>query len=545
MSSAVIITHAPKLNYMHNYAVLPLYYGTEKYFSRPDVKAIRETVKKNLDELNAQTGFAKKFKGRKVLIKPNLVGVMYKCGYKLDEIPETTDPRVFDAVVSYLSELDCKIAIVESSGGGSTMQFMKDNGMYKIAKYYGTEIYALEEQPLDHYYVPKAEVQKEVFLPRILSEVVRGEALYVSVPKMKTNLYTGVTLGFKNAMGTLPMSMRYRNHTWQINKKLVDLLYLFKPDLTVIDGIIGGEGLTPGPVDPVKVGVVLSSDNSVECDRVATRMMVFDPEQNQLMIEAVKRNFGDPEVRVFGKQTVTQFRPAEATFYSERFRKNWPDVKLYVGFTNKRAPKIMDINMVSRETVLEMEQVCTGGCLATAAMYMETLYQAKKEQKDVKAAVILGNGVEFNGKHYWFDYDGKAYDSEKLKALPVRKIGLGSCADAVKEICDSHGGGCCRTSEISSVMQKGTKTQMPMLSMDNETFLNIMVGMFNKYFAIKKIIKQGDIVNIDFDATDDRIFEIPQLSEQDMQKDWIAVPMPKLNSQQIKANMKKLKMFEV
>ena len=43
--------------------------------------------------------------------------------------------------------------------------------------------------------LPKAEVMKEILIPRIFSEIVRGEAFYISVPKMKTNLYTGVTLG--------------------------------------------------------------------------------------------------------------------------------------------------------------------------------------------------------------------------------------------------------------------------------------------------------------------------------------------------------------
>ena len=99
----------------------------------------------------------------------------------------------------------------------------------------------MELEPVVHYYLPKAEVMKEVYLPKILDKAVRGEAYYISVPKMKTNLYTGVTLGFKNAMGTIPYFLRERNHNYHINKKLADLLYLFKPDLTVIDGIIGGE----------------------------------------------------------------------------------------------------------------------------------------------------------------------------------------------------------------------------------------------------------------------------------------------------------------
>lgn len=84
-------------------------------------------------------------------------------------------------------------------------------------------------------------MDKKVLCGQFLRLVVKGNAFYISVPKMKTNLYTGVTLGFKNAMGTIPYFLRERNHSYLINKKLADLLYLFKPDLTVIDGIIGGE----------------------------------------------------------------------------------------------------------------------------------------------------------------------------------------------------------------------------------------------------------------------------------------------------------------
>jgi uncharacterized protein (DUF362 family) len=102
------------------------------------------------------------------LIKPNLVGVVHKSGYRLDDVPQSTDPRVLEAVVSYLKSLDCEITIVEGAGKGiSTMQYFRDIGLDRVAKYYGCNLVAVEEQPLDHYYVPKAEVQKDVYLPRI------------------------------------------------------------------------------------------------------------------------------------------------------------------------------------------------------------------------------------------------------------------------------------------------------------------------------------------------------------------------------------------
>ena len=548
MKNAVVITDAPKVNYMHNFVVLPYYYGTERYFSRPDVKAIRETVTRSLNTLNEATTFADTFRGRKVLIKPNLVGVTHRSGYRLDDIPQTTDPRVFEAIISYLKELDCRITIVEGAGKGiSTMQYFRDTGLDRVAKYYGCDLIAVEEQPLDHYYVPKAEVQKDVYLPRIFSEVVRGEALYVSVPKMKTNLYTGVTLGFKNAMGTLSGNMRYRNHTWQIEKKLVDLLYLFKPDLTVVDGIIGGEGNTPGPVDPVKAGMIVCGTNSVEVDRAVTKIMGFEPESIALIKEAQVRGFGDPDAQIIGKMRTVPFRKAESSFLTPRFRRIWPNVRYFVGHTNSRAPKITDIHSVTPAIVYEIEGACRGGCLATMVFFMEMLYQGKSTyDPTTKFAVILGNGCEVGTERYWFDADGNPYTLADLRQIGMKRVlGCGACTKPAYAACSCCGGDCGNVGGVLQLFMKGTGKIMPILSMSNDSFLDFFIGMIRKYIAVRKVIKQGDIVDIPFDAMDDRIFPIPELSEEDRQKDWISVPMEKCSPVQIRKNLKSYEMIQM
>lgn len=266
---------------------------------------------------------------------------------------------MFEAVIACLKDLTDDIIIGEGSGL-VTWAYFKIAGYDRIGKYYNVPLVAFEEQATDRYYCPKAEVGKDVYVPRSISEVIRGERLYVSVPKMKCNIYTQVTLGFKNAMGTLSCNMRYKNHTWQIDKKLTDLLYLFKPDLTVIDGIIGGEGNSPGPVQPVEMDTIVSGTNSVEVDRVVTEMMGFDPLKNKLLIEATAKGFGDASVEVYGKKKVVPFLSAEQTLYSERFKQKWPHVKLYVGHDNERAPKITDIQAVTPETVREIEASCAG-----------------------------------------------------------------------------------------------------------------------------------------------------------------------------------------
>lgn len=550
MKSTVVITDAPRVNYMHNFVILPYYYGTERYFSRPDVRAIRETVQKNLAELDQHTGWKDQFRGRKVLIKPNLVAVMHKSGNQLDDVPQSTDPRVFEAIVSILHDLDCKITIVEGTGKGvSTTQLFYDTGLDKVARRYGCELVAVEEQPIDHYYVPKAEVQKDVYIPRIFSEVVRGEALYVSVPKMKTNLYTGVTLGFKNAMGTLSGNMRYRNHSWQIEKKLVDLLYLFRPTLTVIDGIIGGEGGTPAPVDPVKVGMIISGTNSVEVDRVTTRIMGIDPSELALTHEAEKRGFGDPETQIVGTERVVPFRRAESSFLTPRFRRNWPGVRLFVGYTNSRVPRITDIHQVSPEMVYQLEGACRGGCMATMSMYMEMLHKGKKQidRSQVRFAAIIGDGCEVDGKRYWFDPDGNPYDLEALKALKQEYknvIGCGACMKTAEAACTARATGCGNVGEFVPLLQKASGKMVPMLSPDNEGIGGLLWGMVRKYFVVRKILKRGELVEIPFDAWDDHIFPIPELPEEDSQKDWIFVPMEKQTPEQIRQNLKAYKMIQ-
>ena len=121
--------------------------------------------------------------------------------------------------------------------------------------------------------------------------VVEGKDFYISVPKLKTNLYTRVTLGFKNAMGVIPYALRERNHSYRIDEKLADMLYILKPDLTLIDGLVGGEGNTPAPVDPVDSRLLIAGKDPVATDRVGCRIMGFDPDEIPLFQEVEKRDF--------------------------------------------------------------------------------------------------------------------------------------------------------------------------------------------------------------------------------------------------------------
>ncbi len=528
--NAVVIEEAPKLNYTHNYVCLPYDYGRESYENRADVKAIKATVCSALDKLDEATGWKAKFKGQKVLIKPNLVFVTPKTSYRYSyDIPQTTDPRVFDATMEVLSEL-CDDIVIGEGSGLVTWTYAKMAGYLDIAKKYNAKFVCFEELPTQRFFCPKAEVGQEVYVPDIIGEVIRGERLYVSHPKTKCNIYTGVTLGFKNSMGTYSVNMRARNHTWQINKKLTDIMYLFKPDLTVIDGIIGGEGNTPGPNDPVIFDRIICGTNAVEVDRVTTELMGFDPNENELIKEADKRGFGDPDVEIIGEKRVVPFRPAEPTLLSPRFKKNWPGVKEYVGYTNPHVPKVDKIDGWTTEEVFAMEQFDRGGTPSSLGTCFEVFFASYTYPLTKKRHlnVIVGEGAEWNGTKYWICDDGHAYTLEELEALPGMTVVVGENSAPAKSAATHpfffiRGWG-----EVNNLAVRMALSMMPTLpgQADLHWLPWIGIGAVRKYLVKLGRAAMGQKTDMTYDAFTDGVYTIPELAEQNLDVDWIEAPLP-------------------
>lgn len=538
--SFVVITSAPELDYLQDYVALPKNYGSPEYFKRPDVQAIRDTVYRNLTELDERIHFTEKMRGRKVLVKPNLLGVYHKFGFKDTCYPQSTDPRVLEAVISFFRQYTSQIFIIESSGKYMpTAVSFKISGLDRVAKYYQATCVPLELQPVERYMLPKAEVMKEVYLPKILEEVVSGEAFYVSVPKMKTNMYTGVTLGFKNAMGMIPYNLRLRNHNYLVTKKLCDLLYLIRPDITLIDGIIGGEGNTPAPVDPVRVGVIVSGNNSVETDRAATRIMGIDPDQNKLMMEAVRRGFNDPDVTVIGSHPTVPFRRADMSMISAQMRADFPGMKVLVGHQFPHAPRVTDIHAVTPELVAEMERSCDGGCTPAIKTAFEMMKYSTNSDRDFKLVVIFGTGVEVDGKRYYFDYTGKAYDREAIQRLGVKKLSVGECARELRPMCEFNAEGCCNVASCLLTSFKAVGRNAPPLSPQNKHIGTLAVESIKLFFQRRAVVNSGQWIDIPYGA-EDKIYELPPLTEEQQQQDYIKWPLPPLTPELKKQQLKEV-----
>jgi len=536
MEPYVMIEHAPQMNYRRDFVALPKNYGSPAYDNRPDVEAIRHTVFTALDRLHEKTGIGDKIRiYEKVIVKPNLVNVFHNAGYYdkdgNTDFPETTDPRVFDAVMQWLSRYNRNIVIAESSGKPfPTSASYKITGYDRIAKRYGAGLVCLEREPVVRYFLPKAEVMKEILIPRLFDDVVRKKAFYVSVPKMKTNIYTGVTLSFKNAMGTIPYYLRERNHTHAINKKLADMLYLFKPDMVVIDGIIGGEGNTPAPVDPVDVGAIIVSNHSVEADRVATRMMGFDPDEIKLMREVDKRGFGNTKVTVLGEERVTRFAPASPSLMRGRVHEKYPNIVALAGHNLPGAPEIGSPDEVDSDKAFALEQACVGGCLSSVAMGLEAASYGPRAKKHFATGlfVLEGAGVELNGKRYWFDKNGKAYTAEDIKKSPLKVLAMGRCAGAeAHALADFSIRGCCDPAECLNCVSNALGMVTDQLNpFRNKSLLIYAVpGLIGTILARTRWILRGYDVDVPR-AHEDKTFEVPDMAPS--VENYVAWPLPKL-----------------
>src|SRR5271169_4965388 len=120
---------------------------------------------------------------------------------------------------------------------------------------------------------------KELYLPK----TVLGVDFVVSMPKLKTHHWAGVTLSLKNMFGVIPGSCygwpKNILHWAGIDRAILDINAAVRPDFAIVDGIIGMEG--NGPIQGVSkpAGVLIAGDDPVAVDATCARIMGLAPER--------------------------------------------------------------------------------------------------------------------------------------------------------------------------------------------------------------------------------------------------------------------------
>ncbi len=196
-------------------------------------------------------------KGKTVVIKPNMVEFH-------PNVPITTNPAAILAAIELANYLGAKeIIIGEGPGHMRDTEFLlQASGIGQLCKKHKLRYVDLNLDDLEKVdNVDGFSGLKSFYLPKT---IVDADAV-ISVPKMKTHHWVGMTASMKNLFGTVP-GRKYgypKNllHVKGIPHCILDLVHLIKPQIGFVDGIVAMEG--DGPINGTAVNsgfIVLGSD---------------------------------------------------------------------------------------------------------------------------------------------------------------------------------------------------------------------------------------------------------------------------------------------
>jgi uncharacterized protein (DUF362 family) len=255
--------------------------GTVGMFMKPEARpqylnpvAVVKAPSYDVDLLDTlQRGFEEcgvPVRGRKVLLKPNMVE------YE-SHAPINTHPRLVLAAYELFRKLGAAEVWIGEGPGHRRDAF----GLCELAGYRET-IPQFEDQFIDLNRDDVAAVKGFAGLPEFYFPTTALSAdLIVSVAKMKTHHWAGVTLSMKNLFGLVPGSVygwpKNPLHYIGIERSVVELNRTFRRTFAIVDGVVGMQGNGPIQGYPAHSGVIVMGRNPVAVDATCCRLMGVDP----------------------------------------------------------------------------------------------------------------------------------------------------------------------------------------------------------------------------------------------------------------------------
>jgi hypothetical protein len=318
-----------------------------------------------------------------------------------------------------------------------------------------------------------------------------------------------------------------------LDQKLVDMLHLLQPQLTIIDGIVGGEGNCPAPVEPVDSHVIVSGTHCVETDRAAARLMGFDPASIPLIRLADENGFGEPGVPVVGQAQVPPFRPADPSLFGEWMQEHFPHVRVLIGHNLPGTPQSNGEGVFDREGLCALENTCRGGCLAAVRYAFDMLYY-EGARRDFKAVIVIGAGVPVNGEACYFDREGRRYTAAEVALLPGKKAAFGTCATGLGGTVDRYVEGCMPLpNSPHMVVHQLSGTSCSVMGLRNRFLLTGLVETLRTCERRKALLRQGVRLDVAL-RHENRFFPVRELSAAELQQDWVLEPFEPLTPDEVK-----------
>jgi uncharacterized protein (DUF362 family) len=240
-------------------------------------------------------------RGRRILLKPNLVetlpGTAHIC---------TRPEVVVAAAEAFLRRGAARVIVGEGPGHCRDMaRVLEEAGMAQALAAHKLAFVDFNDDDL----VVKPNAGRwsrlrTLTLPATLEQV----DWVVSMPKMKTHHWAGVTLSMKNLFG-LMSGLVYgwpKNvfHWAGIPNSILDINATVRPHFAIVDGVIGMEGDGPIMGTPKPAGVIVMGRNPLAVDATAARIMGIDP-WKVAYLKAARGRYGTISAQKIGQRGET------------------------------------------------------------------------------------------------------------------------------------------------------------------------------------------------------------------------------------------------
>ena len=212
-------------------------------------------------------------RGRRVLLKPNMVE--YRPGEAVN-----TDPRVVAGAAQALLRGGARRVVVgEGPGHRRDTEFLlASTGLLDV----------LRDERLEYVDLNQDDVRIVTLRSRFtgasslaLPVSVLDADLVVSMPKLKTHHWAGMTASLKNLFGVVPGAVygwpKNPLHILGIEPSIVDLAATVRPGLAIVDAVVGMEGDGPIMGTPRRLGCVVMGTDPVAVDATCARLIGIEP----------------------------------------------------------------------------------------------------------------------------------------------------------------------------------------------------------------------------------------------------------------------------
>lgn len=197
------------------------------------------------------------------------------CDYRRAESGAVSDPVILGALLDALHERHPAARLVLVENDATTIDIgvaYKLLGFDRVAAEHGAELHNVATGSWTTKPVPGGLLLENLEVPAILDEC----DLFINFAKLKTNALTRTTGCLKNIFAFYRAKRKVVLHG-TIDQVLHDMNKVIKPDVCLIDGYVGMEGMGPAFGKPKRCELLVAGTNPVAVDACEAKIIGFRP----------------------------------------------------------------------------------------------------------------------------------------------------------------------------------------------------------------------------------------------------------------------------